>query len=73
MYQDFSNGRKTEVDYINGWIADLADREGTEAKNQRIVQNMVHLAEAMRQFKKNNFYRYSTFEIQFEFDLLTNE
>nr|WP_257613333.1 ketopantoate reductase C-terminal domain-containing protein [Oenococcus oeni] len=52
MYQDFSNGRKTEVDYINGWIADLADREGTEAKNQRIVQNMVHLAEAMRQFKK---------------------
>lgn len=52
MYQDFSNGRKTEVDYINGWIADLADREGTEAKNQRIVQNMVYLAEAMRQFKK---------------------
>ncbi|MDN6967061.1 ketopantoate reductase family protein [Oenococcus sp. UCMA 17063] len=51
MYQDFSNGRKTEVDYINGWIADLADKEGTKAENQRIVQNMVHLAEAMRQFK----------------------
>ncbi len=52
MYQDFSKGRATEVDYINGWIADLADKHGVQAPNQRLVQNMVHLAEAMRQFKQ---------------------
>ncbi|CAK8054357.1 ketopantoate reductase family protein [Eupransor demetentiae] len=50
MYQDFVKGRPTEVDYINGWIADLADKNGVAAPNQRLVTNFVHLAEAMRQF-----------------------
>ncbi|MDF7627107.1 ketopantoate reductase family protein [Lactobacillaceae bacterium L1_55_11] len=50
MYQDFVKGRPTEVDYINGWIADLAEKHGVAAPNQRLVTNFVHLAEAMRQF-----------------------
>ena len=50
MYQDFVKGRPTEVDYINGWIADLADKNGTQAPNQHLVTNFVHLAEAMRKF-----------------------
>ena len=50
MYQDFVKGRPTEVDYINGWIADLADKNGTQAPNHHLVTNFVHLAEAMRKF-----------------------
>lgn len=50
MYQDFVKGRPTEVDYINGWIADLADKHGTQAPNHRLVTNFVHLAESMREF-----------------------
>lgn len=50
MYQDFVKGRPTEVDYINGWIADLAEKHGTKAPNHRLVTHFVHLAEAMREF-----------------------
>lgn len=50
MSQDFTKGRKTEVDYINGWIAKLARENGQVAKNQELVTNLVHLAEEMRQF-----------------------
>jgi len=50
MYQDFVKGRPTEVDYINGWIADLADKNGVNAPNQHLVTNFVHLAESMREF-----------------------
>ncbi|MBS9336908.1 ketopantoate reductase family protein [Fructobacillus parabroussonetiae] len=50
MYQDFVKGRPTEVDYINGWIADLAEEHGVSAPTQRFITNLVHLAESMRQF-----------------------
>ncbi|MBZ5996438.1 ketopantoate reductase family protein [Leuconostoc gelidum subsp. gasicomitatum] len=50
MYQDFVKGRPTEVDYINGWIANLADENGTQALNHHLVTNFVHLAESMRKF-----------------------
>ncbi|MBS9335172.1 ketopantoate reductase family protein [Fructobacillus sp. M1-13] len=50
MYQDFVKNRPTEVDYINGWIADLAEANGRSAPTQRFITNLVHLAEAMRQF-----------------------
>ncbi|MBU7454959.1 ketopantoate reductase family protein [Leuconostoc fallax] len=50
MYQDFVKGRPTEVDYINGWIADLAEKNGLQAPNHRLVTHFVHLAEAMREF-----------------------
>lgn len=52
MSQDFTKGRATEVDYINGWIARLARKHGLVAKNQELVTNLVHLAESMRQFHK---------------------
>ncbi|CAK1231297.1 ketopantoate reductase family protein [Fructobacillus fructosus] len=50
MYQDFVKNRPTEVDYINGWIADLAEANGVAAPTQRFITNLVHLAEAMREF-----------------------
>ena len=44
MYQDFSKGRPTEVDYINGYIAKLG-------RAHDYMVHEVHLAETMRQFK----------------------
>lgn len=51
MYQDFSKGRQTEVDYINGYLADLGEKHGIPMPTQRFVQHLVHLAESMRDFK----------------------
>ncbi|GAP00535.1 ketopantoate reductase family protein [Fructobacillus ficulneus] len=50
MYQDFVKGRETEVDYINGYFTALADKHGVPAPTQKLVTNLVHLAEAMREF-----------------------
>ena len=50
MYQDFVKNRPTEVDYINGWIAGLAEEHGVAAPTQRFITGLVHLAEAMREF-----------------------
>ncbi|MCT4397033.1 ketopantoate reductase family protein [Periweissella beninensis] len=52
MYQDFVKGRPTEVDYINGWIVELAKKNGLKATNHELVTNFVHLAEAMRKYRK---------------------
>ncbi|MEJ6400816.1 ketopantoate reductase family protein [Nicoliella lavandulae] len=45
MYQDFSKGRPTEVDYINGYIYDLGVKNHYEAKTHDFLRNLVHLAE----------------------------
>lgn len=52
MYQDFVKGRPTEVDYINGWIVELAKKNGLKATDHELVTNFVHLAEAMRKYRK---------------------
>lgn len=51
MYQDFSKGRPTEVDYINGYIAKLGRAHDYIYKTHEFVVHEVHLAETMRQFK----------------------
>ncbi|MBW1606207.1 ketopantoate reductase family protein [Lactobacillus sp. Sy-1] len=45
MYQDFSKGRPTEVDYINGYIYDLGVKYHYEAATHDFLRNLVHLAE----------------------------
>ncbi|UQS86094.1 ketopantoate reductase family protein (plasmid) [Nicoliella spurrieriana] len=45
MYQDFSKGRPTEVDYINGYIYDLGLKYHYEATTHDFLRNLVHLAE----------------------------
>ncbi|UQS84609.1 2-dehydropantoate 2-reductase [Apilactobacillus apisilvae] len=52
MYQDFSKGRNTEVDYINGYIAKIGRSNDYICKTHEFVVHEVHLAEKMRQFKK---------------------
>lgn len=48
MYQDFSKGRPTEVDNINGYIADLGRANGYRCRLHELVTHQMHLAEAMR-------------------------
>ncbi|MCI1979635.1 MAG: ketopantoate reductase family protein [Bifidobacteriaceae bacterium] len=49
MYQDLTKGRPTEVDYINGYIAQIGREGGYRAKTHEFLTREVHLAE--RAFK----------------------
>lgn len=50
MYQDFSKGRPTEVDYINGYIYEIGHKNGYEARTHEFLRNLVHLAEFSKDF-----------------------
>ncbi|WP_367342658.1 ketopantoate reductase family protein [Limosilactobacillus sp.] len=54
MYQDFSKGRPTEVDYINGYIAKIGREHDYVCRTHEFVVHEVHLAEKMRQFHQNH-------------------
>jgi 2-dehydropantoate 2-reductase len=48
MWEDLQAGRRTEVDYINGAISELARKHGREApKNRRIVE-LIRMAEQQK-------------------------
>jgi 2-dehydropantoate 2-reductase len=49
MYQDMIKDRPTEVDYINGYIAELGRKYHYEAATHLFVTQAVHLAEFHRQ------------------------
>lgn len=49
MYQDMIKDRPTEVDYINGYIAQLGRKYHYEASTHLFVTQAVHLAEFHRQ------------------------
>lgn len=51
MYQDFSKGRETEVDYINGYIAKLGRDHDYICHTHEFVTNEVHLVELMQKIK----------------------
>ena len=52
IYQDMIHDRPTEVDYINGYIADLGRQYHYEAKTHCFLTNLVHLAEYHRANEK---------------------
>lgn len=52
MYQDMSRGRKTEVDYINGYIAKLGRENDYVCRTHEFLTHGVHLAELA--FKLHN-------------------
>lgn len=52
MYQDMSHDRPTEVDYINGYIAELGRKYHYEAKTHIFLTNLVHLSEYHRANEK---------------------
>lgn len=53
MYQDFSKGRPTEVDYINGYIAKIGRQHDYVCRTHEFVTHEVHMAEMMRKYHKN--------------------
>ncbi|GAJ26719.1 2-dehydropantoate 2-reductase [Liquorilactobacillus sucicola DSM 21376 = JCM 15457] len=50
MYQDFSKGRPTEVDYINGYIAKIGRENDYVCRTHEFATHQVHLAELMRKY-----------------------
>lgn len=50
MYQDFSKGRPTEVDYINGYIAKLGREHDYVCRTHEFLVHEVHMAELMRKY-----------------------
>lgn len=46
MWEDLTRRRLTEVDYLNGEIAHLAERHGRDAPLNRRIVDLVHAAEA---------------------------
>ncbi|WEV46693.1 ketopantoate reductase family protein [Bifidobacterium sp. ESL0690] len=52
MYQDMSKGRKTEVDYINGYIARVGRENDCPCRVQEFLTHGVHVAELAFQVHK---------------------
>jgi 2-dehydropantoate 2-reductase len=46
MWQDLKRGRRTEIDYLQGVITDIADRRGLKAPLSRRIVELVKQAEA---------------------------
>lgn len=45
MYQDIQYGRKTEIDYLNGAIVDLADKHHIAVPVNRLLVQLIHTVE----------------------------
>ncbi|NEG88598.1 ketopantoate reductase family protein [Bifidobacterium aerophilum] len=54
MYQDMSRGRKTEVDYINGYIARIGREHDYVCRTHEFLTHGVHLAELAFQYHHQN-------------------
>ena len=48
MLQDFERGRKTEIDFINGYVATLGHASGVPVHMNTAIANLVHQIEALQ-------------------------
>ncbi len=48
MYQDIEGCRLTEVDYINGAIVRLGEKDGIATPVNRMIVNLTHFKEKLR-------------------------
>lgn len=53
MYQDMSRGRKTELDYINSYLAKVGRENDCPCRVQKFLTHGVHVAELAFQVHKN--------------------
>jgi 2-dehydropantoate 2-reductase len=49
MWEDLQRGRRTEIDYLQGVITEIADRRGLEVPLSRRVVALIRRAEAAGQ------------------------
>jgi 2-dehydropantoate 2-reductase len=54
MLQDVLNGRRTEIDYINGYLLQVAEQHGIEAPRNRALLETVKKAEPRKSGENNN-------------------
>jgi 2-dehydropantoate 2-reductase len=47
IYSDLKNGRKTEVDYINGAVVSAAKKHGLSVPSHEMIVHMVHAMEGL--------------------------
>ncbi|AWI43339.1 hypothetical protein BJG88_00320 [Staphylococcus nepalensis] len=45
MYQDLKNGRQTEIDYLNGQIAEYGEELGIETPVDKMLTHQIHQLE----------------------------
>jgi 2-dehydropantoate 2-reductase len=45
MYNDIKNGRKTEIDFINGAIAEIACKNNINARYNNMITEQIHQLE----------------------------
>jgi 2-dehydropantoate 2-reductase len=48
MLQDFEHGRRTEIDFINGYVAQVGGKAGVPVSMNAAITNLVHLIEQGR-------------------------
>jgi 2-dehydropantoate 2-reductase len=46
MWEDLQRGRRTEIDYLQGVITEIAERRGLEAPLSRRIVELIRRAEA---------------------------
>jgi len=46
MYYDIRNGRKTEIDLLNGYVADLGERRNIPTPYNRCIADLVRFKES---------------------------
>jgi 2-dehydropantoate 2-reductase len=46
MWEDLQRGRRTEIDYLQGVITEIADRRGLQAPLSRRITALIRKAEA---------------------------
>ena len=45
MHQDITNKRPTEIDFLNGLVADMCEANGYSAPNCRLITQLIHAKE----------------------------
>lgn len=61
MYQDIQNGKRTEIDFLNGYFARIGQQEGIDTPFNALVTRMIHAKEDIARVKLAK--RQETFEI----------
>lgn len=51
MLQDMQNGRKTEIEYLNGAIVKIAEKHNISVPNNRLISHLICMMEEIRNLK----------------------
>lgn len=52
LHQDLSKGRKTEIDFLNGYFAKLGEKHGINVDDNSLLTSIIHAKEDLNELKK---------------------